>query len=185
MDAKDEIRKALQKILGENFILGDNSFVIGNVIEGSVSGNYCDVQPLEGATIKKVRLNAYNEKAGVTVTPKDGSFVIVAMLSNTDAFVAMFSEMQRVEMWFNNEKTTMSIEDGTVKYKDGKNLEITVSGGKLEMRNGGVSLKEQLDKLLTALTTAVIATPAGTGAFATNTVQSITEVKTNINKLLC
>lgn len=182
MDAKNDILTSLVSLIRGEM---KPTVLIGTVVTGSVSGNCCDVQPLDGALLKKVRLNACSDKAGVLATPSDGSFVIVVTLSNTDAFVAMFSEIDKVEVFFAKERTTISVEDGTVKYKDGKNLEITAAGGKVEIKNSSASLKEELDSLLAALSGAVIATPSGTGAFAADTVTKINQVKTNLNNLLC
>ncbi len=171
--------------MGESKLLIDTTFVIGNVVAGSVSGNYCDVQPLDGALIKKVRLNAYKDKTGILITPADNSFVIVGTLNNTDAYIAMFSAINKINIAFSNEKTVISVEDEMVKYKDGKNLEVEIADGKACIKKGAVSFKAELDNLLDALSGAVIATPAGTGAFAADTVAKITQVKTKMNDILC
>lgn len=171
--------------MGESKLLIDTTFVIGNVVAGSVSGNYCDVQPLDGALIKKVRLNAYKDKTGILITPADNSFVIVGTLNNTDAYIAMFSAINKINIAFSNEKTVISVEDETVKYKDGKNLEVEIADGKISVKKDSVSFKSEVDSLLDALESAVIATPAGTGVFAASTVAKIKKVKTNLSQILC
>ena len=185
MGAKEAIKQALLDIFKECHILGDAPFAVGNVVAGSVSGNYCDVQPLDGALIKKVRLNAFKDKTGILITPADDSFVVVGMLSNTDAYIAMFSEIAKIEVAFSDENTVISVEDETVKYKDGKKLEVEIADGKVKVKKDSVSFKDEMDTLLDTLSTAVIATPAGTGAFAADTVTKIKKVKTNLNQILC
>lgn len=185
MGAKDEIKKSIMGIVQEKKLLGDTTFVVGNVVAGSVSDNYCDVQPLDGALIKKVRLNAYKYKAGILITPSDDSFVVVGMLSNTDAYIAMFSETDKIEVNFSEENTAISIEDEAVKYKDGKNLEIEIADGKVKVKKDSVCFKDEIDALLDALSTAVIATPAGSGVFAADTITKIKKVKTDLNQILC
>lgn len=50
--------------------------------------------------------------------------------------------------------------------------------------NETVSLKTELDALLTALSSAIVQTPSGPGSFAANTITAINNVKTKLNQLL-
>ncbi len=66
----------------------------------TVNGNTCDVTPIDKslAPLKKVRLTAFEEKSGIIITPKKDSFVIIHMLSHVDAYVALFSEIEKVSL---------------------------------------------------------------------------------------
>lgn len=93
MSEKETIKNAIREIAK-----GNSSFntIIGKVIKGSVNGIFCDVKPLDGAELKKVRLNGHTE--GLIVTPADDSFVFVTLLSENDAFVSKFSTIKKVSL---------------------------------------------------------------------------------------
>lgn len=126
MSEKETIKNAIREIAK-----GNSSFntIIGKVIKGSVSGIFCDVKPLDGAELKKVRLNGHTE--GLIITPADDSFVFVTLLNENDAFVSKFSTIQKIGL-------------------DVKG-DIIINGGKNE---GLVKIKELTDKL-NALKTSV------------------------------
>ena len=89
----NRIAENLKKIVGA----GSAHTLVGKVVKGSVDGCYCDVQPVDGALLKKVRLNAFEDPdKGLLIVPEDDSYVIVTMLSETDAFVSMFSAIKDI-----------------------------------------------------------------------------------------
>ena len=89
----NRIAENLKKIVGA----GSAHTLVGKVVKGSVDGCYCDVQPVDGALLKKVRLNAFDDPdKGLLIVPEDDSYVIVTMLSETDAFVSMFSAIKDI-----------------------------------------------------------------------------------------
>jgi acetoacetate decarboxylase len=62
-----------------------------------VNGNTCSVEPLdESAPINNVRLIAGDSTTGVICVPKTGSVVVVTFMSESSAFVSMFSEIETV-----------------------------------------------------------------------------------------
>lgn len=64
-----------------------------------VDGRMCDVSPVDTdlAPLTEVRLNAMTDgEAGIVITPKVGSFVLVSLLTENDAFVTMFSEIDSI-----------------------------------------------------------------------------------------
>lgn len=119
MSEKETIKNAIREIAK-----GNSSFntIIGKVIKGSVSGIFCDVKPLDGAELKKVRLNGHTE--GLIITPADDSFVFVTLLNENDAFVSKFSTIKKV---------SLDVED-----------DIIINGGN---NDGLVKIKELTDKL--------------------------------------
>lgn len=164
-NTKKDIKNSIAKLAtGSNKEL---RFVIGKVVKGSVNGCACDVQPLDGALLKKVRLNAdIDNSKGFNIIPSDDSFVVVSMLSNIDSFVSMYSNIEKWE------------------YKDDHGAEMVIENGKISVKNKQTDLFHQIDKLLKGLINAVIATPSGSGKFDANTIKEITEVQINLSKLL-
>jgi len=123
------IRELLRALVG-----GDgNVFVALPCTVESVDGVYCDVQPIDDdiAPVKKVRLNANTE--GLIVTPKVGSDVLVVMMSATDAFVAMFSEIESYKL----RVTGYELQGDYIEFNGGENGGMTITP----------ELKKQLDKM--------------------------------------
>jgi hypothetical protein len=86
----------LRKIVSEKEVVA----FPGRVTE--VNGSTCDVKPDDDklAPLVNVRLTATEEaeSQGWRVIPKKDSRVLVAKISHSDAYVAMFSEIERVEI---------------------------------------------------------------------------------------
>lgn len=103
-----EIAEILRKINGKSRAIQS---VICTV--DSVSGGYCDVTPIDKdiAQIKKVRLNVVVDgKKGIVITPKKGSKVLVSFIDVNDAFVEMFSEVEKIE-----------VRSGSIIFNEGQN----------------------------------------------------------------
>ncbi len=66
----------------------------------AVNGLMCDVTPISGeAPLKNVRLNSDTENdAGICITPKQGSVVLVVEVTKLDAYVAMFSAIESISV---------------------------------------------------------------------------------------
>jgi len=66
----------------------------------AVDGKTCDVEPLDGsAPLKKVKLNsAPDQNYGIVATPVVDSVVLIALRTETDASVLMFSEIEKYEL---------------------------------------------------------------------------------------
>ncbi len=119
-----------------------------------VNGSTCDVTPVSKnlATIKRVRLNTNSMGAGWRITPKVGSVVIVARLSQlNDAYVAMVSEVEKAEMAATD----------TIVFNGG------VNGGIVkikELEENLKALKEYVEAVHNALPTAFNAISSGSSA---------------------
>ena len=66
----------------------------------AVNGSTCNVTPISDmAPMQKVRLNAVIEDdKGIVITPVIGSHVLVCELTENDAYVAMFSEIEKISI---------------------------------------------------------------------------------------
>lgn len=162
MDRSREIRELLKDISGGSGL----PFVTGEVV--SVESETCTVRVAGRVTVGDVRLNASADGNGgnILVKPAVGSMVLMADLSGGDLrelVVTAWSEIDTVTARFK----------GDVSFKSNDELELAMKGDKFSVAKKGTALKAELDNLLNALATAVIATPAGTGAFAADTITKI------------
>ena len=66
----------------------------------SVEGATCNVEPLSGtAELHGVRLNCVTaNSAGIIITPKLNSEVIVHQISKVDSYVAQYSEIEKIDI---------------------------------------------------------------------------------------
>lgn len=79
-------------------IQSDSSVVVCKVTD--VNDGKCNAMPLDGsAEFRDVRLNAVSSPmAGITVTPKKESIVLVSQISRVDSFVSQFSEIEKIDI---------------------------------------------------------------------------------------
>lgn len=81
--------------------------LVGRVVAVDKNKRTCTVQPLEEeeATIYNVRLQAsMNSSNGLLCFPAPDSFVVVTFLSEDSAYVALFSEVESVELVVESKK---------------------------------------------------------------------------------
>lgn len=160
-DAKSDIRRIIQELAGQR----QPVTLICKVT--SVNESKCEVEPLDGALLKDVRLNAsVDQFNGLRITPKKDSYVLVTMLSETDAFVSMYSDIDKIEF------------DGA------GGIKVEIKDDHISLKNDKTSLKDEVDDLLDTLINAKIATPAGLGLFNGDVITKLTQIKTNLNNLL-
>jgi len=163
-----------------------------------VNGRTCDVQPVDGAALKSVRLNAnISDGVGLLVTPVEGSAVLVTRLSEVDSFVSLFSAIEKVEVFIGEASllaqedkvemvmggTTITVQDSEVAMTIG-GAEVKVSGDKFVIKNGAYTLKQAFNELIAEINAAIITTPAGPGNIAPVTVTKLTAIDNKVNELL-
>lgn len=183
MNAKESIARSLQQLLKSNTMTDENTtFVIGKVMAGSVSGNYCDVQPLDGVLIKKVRLNAAAEKKGLLMIPADDSFVIVAMLSNVDALVVLYSKIKKLQ-YSDEGDFQCEIEGDKVSVKNTSGMECVIDGEKVNIRNNSYSLAEAFKDMLSAIGKLTVTTAVGPSGTPIN-IPEFNTIQQKLNQLL-
>lgn len=112
---KKDIAEAIKKLAG----LTEMPFVIGKA--SNVEARTCTVSPVDGgADLEKVRLNAYSDgDQGLIIKPKDGTYVIVGMISEVDALVLMCYEIDSVEAVLGD--TNFKITKGEILFNGGSN----------------------------------------------------------------
>jgi len=186
----------------------NTSIWVGTASE--VGEDTCTVEPY-----KNVRLNSVTEAENtLTITPKDGSSVVVARLENTDETVILkTSEIEQItakigDVAFFMDKDMLNVKNGdtklTVKNGDFKiehenstmwlknggfilkdgNLTFKAENEKLTIKNGNVNLKKLLSDLLDQLQNAVILTPAGNGSFDPSAIATFVQIKAQCAQLL-
>lgn len=116
----DNLRAAFRKLTDSNF----ESFTIATVTSLDSGGETFDAEDLVNEVpIYNVRLQAVSDgsKKGVLLSPKVGSFVIVAALSKDfkDSFCVMLSEIEKVSVQIGN--TSITIDKDGVIANEGKN----------------------------------------------------------------
>lgn len=85
--------------------------VLCTVKDVDTTNNICDCEPIDGsADLLEVRLMAQNE-TGFLIIPKIDSVVVVTMINKYTGYVAMFSEIEEIQLNGNNY-------DGLVKIGD-------------------------------------------------------------------
>lgn len=85
------IREILRLIVAEEKVFSKTCKVL------SVDGNFCDVEPIDGsADILDVTLSPTG--TGVRLKPTIGSFVQVTFISDTEAYISAFSEVDKIEV---------------------------------------------------------------------------------------
>lgn len=147
---------------------GDTLACLAKVI--SIDDDYtCTVSPVNGdADILEVRI-VPDGKTGIKLTPRIGSIVIVDMLSNNHAYIAMVSEI---------DEATIKVDDKHLIFSSG-GLEVISQTSNLgdEIKN----IADYLDKLTTILLNLKVLTPVGpsTGLFPDNIID-ITKLKVDL-----
>lgn len=163
---------------------GDEVYsIVGEVTEIDAAGRTCTVQPVAEpeALIYDVRLQADIEgSVGMVSFPKKGSLVVVTFLNPATGYVALCSEVEKVE-WTVGEKTLTF-------DKDGLRIVSEVSDLKTELN----AFADLLNSILTTLTTFQLATNVGpTVSVMPNIVADLVQYqldlanfKTNLNTIV-
>jgi hypothetical protein len=176
MGKEKNIASLLRSITGN-----ENSNIIIATVD-SVDGNYCDVTPVDGAPLKRVRLKAkLDDEFGIVCTPADGSVVIVTMISRLDAYISMFSKIVKVKFLQGN--TDVVLEDSKITIHANE-LELNMEGNKMNLKNSVYDLKSALNDIITEINAAIITTPAGPGAVSPTTKLMLQGINEKINQLL-
>ncbi len=122
-------------------------------IVDKVNGNTCDVIPLDPkrAPMQEVLLNASTKQDGWNLIPKEGSLVVVSKIDDNEAYVAMFSEIEKAEICASDSIVFNKGEyGGLVKIK--------------ELEDNLKALKDYVEAMNQALPTAFNAVLASTSA---------------------
>lgn len=72
--------------------------ILATVDSVDVANKYCEVTTLDGATIRQVRLLPQTASGVLFIQPKQNSFVIIHQISDNDYYVAMFSQIDEIDL---------------------------------------------------------------------------------------
>ena len=135
---------------------------IGKAI--NVTDSVCDVERVDLPTIEDVRLQSVvmDKTEGLILKPKEGSFVIGQFIeqSETNAFLTSVSEIE------------------FLKIKHGKNTHFEITENGVIIENGTNNLSDLIGKFIDEVAKIIVI--QGT----TPNVPKLTEIKTNIQKIL-
>lgn len=91
-----DIKNALRKLTES----GEETYCIPCTVSSvDISAKTCYCVPLDGrADLMDVRLMTDTSKVGFLIIPKVDSYVIVSMINNEGGYVAMFSDVQEIQL---------------------------------------------------------------------------------------
>jgi hypothetical protein len=130
----------------------------------AVNGSTCDVTPLSGdAELEQVRLNSdVSNDLGILCTPTVGSIVLVAEISETDALVVMFAEIDKISLKIG--ASTLEITDGLIEMNGGNNDGLVVVGDLVSKLN---AIEQDINNLKAAFSAWVVLPNDGGAALKT------------------
>ena len=122
MDYKRDIREAVSKLSG-TFNTDVVALVDCTVDSVNLTEQTCDCTPVSGratTSIPSVELKA-EPNNGILIVPKVGSSVKVALTKRGNAFVVLFSDIDKMEIAISNgtQDTLLTISQGVIKFNDG------------------------------------------------------------------
>jgi hypothetical protein len=118
-----DLRDALRSLTKPN---NDGYSKVCTVDSVNTTDNTCYCIPInEDADITEVRLIA-NADTGFLIVPKVGSIVVVSFLSDSSAFVSMFSEISEIQLNGTNYDGLVKVQDLTDKLNNLENKVNTI-----------------------------------------------------------
>lgn len=165
----DDVRSLIRRLAQDGSEIYCKICTVDKVYEESRSA---DVTPIdESAPILGVNLQASQESdKGLVVFPKEGSYVVVAFISEAVAAVVLTDEI---------DKTLLTIGDTSLEIVDGS---ITINGGELgglvvygKLKESLDSLKSYCESLKTAIAAGITAVGIGTAANGTTGAQAFNQ----------
>jgi len=150
--------RAVQLLIKKNV---PTQTVIGKV--KSVNGNTCVIERESITELLDVRLNSIvgNLKSQIITVPKVGSYVLCTIIENqeSEAYIIATSEIESVQVWFDENKTKGFIMDSNgVVFDNGNNGGATITP---ELRTQLDKLSKRLDDVMNAILTAGTTTYGG------------------------
>ena len=144
----------------------------------AVDSSTCEVTLVEDENVvyKEVRLKAHVEgDKSIIIKPAMNSYVLIGLLSSTDAFVAMFDQVDSI---------SVKIFDHVL-LLDKNGLTQNVSSGKFQFKNDQVSMVDLFNAIMDIISQLTVTTPAGNSTTPLPpTIQAIEKFKLDLKKLL-
>lgn len=119
-----------------------------------VGDTTCEVTLVEdeNSVFEHVRLKAHLQgDRGIVIKPKVGSFVVIDLISKTDAFVAIYDEVDSVSIKLFDHQLLL----------DSNGLTVDVSKGKFTIKNTEEDLKTWLNDLVSEILKITVTTGTG------------------------
>ncbi|NDC43152.1 MAG: hypothetical protein EBZ77_16655 [Chitinophagia bacterium] len=166
----------------------EHTLITGTVVTGSVDvgGGTCTVLPTfanddSSLVLEGVLLSAITDSdEGVIVYPKDGSSCIIAQLDGGGEWVLLVCDTI--------EKVTVKVGDVAADLQDGKvhikqaAAELTIQGGKYQLKNGATDLKTVLNGILSHIQALTVPTGTGPSGVPINTADFVAD-NSKVNQL--
>lgn len=195
MNAAELLDNYIQKHLARNSV----NAVVAEVLSVDAARGLCEVMPTNSeASLIDVRLQATEgESMGVKILPVVGSYVVVDFMSGEDAFVAMYSQVDKV--YVRIEDTTVTIDKGGIEANVGgvkisadsskaqlsaNESEVTVEPNGISIARLGVSLGPLLDNLITQIAAITVTCAAPGTPVPVNNVAFFPPIQQAINQIL-
>lgn len=181
------IKEAIAKLAKNN---EEVYSLVAKVTKVDSSKRVCEVVPIDDEDDKLygVRLQASLEQTdGLVVYPKENSLVVVTFMNKSTGYVALVSEVDKIELLIGQKKLTYTDQgvelEANLKVKDGdKELEIDQQGIKI---GGSVaSLKSILDDLITTLSRLTVAVSGAVGTIEPSVVADLLIIQGKFNSFL-
>jgi hypothetical protein len=165
-----ELKELFQKLAKNN---EEVYSITGKVKDIDQTERTCTVTPLNGdAELFGVRLQAgENGTYGWCLFPKADSIVVVTFLNKQTGYIALCSDVEKVEYKVNAQTITM----------DTNGLKVE---GFLKVVSPSSDLKSALNEFIDLLAAAVIVTPAGAGSFDPSLIANLQLLKAKFNTFL-
>ena len=144
----------------------------------AVDGSTCEVTLVEDENVvfKDVRLKAHVEgDKSIVIKPQMNSFVLIGLLSSTDAFLAMYDQVDSISVKMFDH----------VLLLDKNGLSQNVSSGKFQFKNDQVSMVDLFSTIMDIISKLTVTTPSGNSTTPLPpTMQAIEQFKLDLKKFL-
>jgi hypothetical protein len=150
--------ESINKIIDQYFSSEKMYSVVGVVSEVDSATRTCTVSPIDDTPdLFDVRFQASESLTeGISIEPKDGSFVTVVFLNNTTGIIISTSEI--------------------------KSVSIIAGAGKFDFKNTSEDLKAIISDLIDTINLLTVTTPSGPSGVPVN-IADFTAIKTRLDNL--
>jgi hypothetical protein len=182
-----EIKEAIAKLAEKNEELYS---LVAKVTKVDSSKRVCEVMPIDDEDDKLygVRLQASIEQTdGLVIYPKENSLVVVTFLNASTGYIALVSEVEKIEVLIGQKKLTYTNQgvelESNFKVKDGdKEIELDQQG--IKIAGSAASLKSVLTELITTLSSLTVKVVGAIGTVEPTVVTQLAAIQGKLNSFL-
>lgn len=173
-----ELAKVIQKAAGTYGI--DSVVMMACKVDSvNIDNRSCMVSPINNNIASFEAFLMAETDDGVLILPTEGSTVKILFSNLNSPTVIQYSQIDKMLIIAGD--TTITVYDGTAIMQQGA-MSITLSGGKINIKNGDVDYKTIMDKHFDNLAAMTFTNGAGVTGVANN-VSAINADKTDFDKL--